>query len=448
MTALGTDPRGPVPGPAPRHAEVRAVVGDPDFRRLWTTRLLGQLADGAFTTSLAGAVFFNPEHATSAAQAAAGFSVLLLPYSLVGPFAGVFLDRWRRQRVLLTVNLVRALLVCVVASVVLLQGPDGLAFYGTALATVSLNRFVLAGLSASLPHVTTRPRLVLANSLSTTTGTAAATLGGGLALLVRPLVGSGDEGSATVALCAALVYALAGLAANRMPAGLLGPDGEHPHATITRALRAVVGDFVAGARHISSHRPAAHALAAIGAHRFFYGLSFIATLLLYRNYAPFQTDGLLRGGIVGLGQVIFASTLGVLAGAVLTPAVTRRITKQAWIVTVFATASVVEVAFGLPYTQASFLVAALFLGLAAQASKICVDTIIQESVEDEFRGRVFSVYDTLFNLTFVSAAVVAVGLLPADGKSRPTLALIAAGYAVTAAVYAAVSFSRAAPATD
>ena len=48
--------------------------------------------------SLAGAVLFDPEHQARAADIAAGFAVLLLPYSFVGPFAGVLLDRWWRQR--------------------------------------------------------------------------------------------------------------------------------------------------------------------------------------------------------------------------------------------------------------------------------------------------------------------------------------------------------------
>ena len=72
---------------------LREVLGGADFRRLLQVRMLGQFADGLFQAALFSAVFFNPERATSAGQAAAGFATLLLPYSVVGPFAGVFLDR-------------------------------------------------------------------------------------------------------------------------------------------------------------------------------------------------------------------------------------------------------------------------------------------------------------------------------------------------------------------
>ena len=63
-------------------------------------RLAGQFGDGLFQAALAGAVLFDPEHQARAADIASGFAVLLLPYSLIGPFAGVLLDRWWRQRVL------------------------------------------------------------------------------------------------------------------------------------------------------------------------------------------------------------------------------------------------------------------------------------------------------------------------------------------------------------
>ena len=64
------------------------------FRRLLTVRLIGQFGDGLLQVALASFVFFSPERAASPERIAAGFAVLLLPFCLVGPFAGVLLDRW------------------------------------------------------------------------------------------------------------------------------------------------------------------------------------------------------------------------------------------------------------------------------------------------------------------------------------------------------------------
>src|SRR3954454_9698926 len=90
-------------------AGIRELLARRWFRWLFATRLLSQCADGVFQSSLASAVFFNPDHQTDPKQAAAGFVVLLLPHSLVGPFAGVFLGRWRLQPGLVRPKAVRVL---------------------------------------------------------------------------------------------------------------------------------------------------------------------------------------------------------------------------------------------------------------------------------------------------------------------------------------------------
>lgn len=417
-------------------AALRDVVGVADFRRLLRVRLLGQFADGLFQAALFSAVFFNPERATSAAQAASSFAVLLLPYSVVGPFAGVFLDRWRRQRVLVVANLSRAGLVVGFGALLAVLGATAPPVQVLALVVISVNRFVLSGLSASLPHVVAPSRLVVANSLSGTLGGGMAILGGGAAVALRPVFGEGDLGASRSALCAAALYAGTALLASAMQRDLLGPE-QRPLDHWRAALAGVVRGVLQGAAHVREHGPAARGLAAISAHRFFYGLSFVATLLLYTG------TGAIGRGVGGLAEVVVASGAGGLLAALVTPRATRSLGTQRWITTVFAVAAVVEVVFGVPYTHRAFLVAAAFLGFAAQASKICVDTLLQESIEDDFRGRVFSFYDTTFNVSFVSAAGLAAVLLPDDGKSYLVIGVVAGGYALTALVYGTASARRA-----
>ena len=402
------------------------------FPSLYAARTVAQTADGIFQASLASAVFFNPEHQTDPRQAAAGFVILLLPYSLVGPFAGVLLDRWARQAVLSRANVVRAGLVVVTATLLIAGGPRHTGFYLAALATLSVSRFYLAALSASLPHVVARDELVLANAVTTTSGSVVSAMGAGVGLALRALVGSGDRGDATVALCAGVVYLVAAVIAARMPRHLLGPT-TRPTQSLGRQLRHVGAGLVAGARHVHQRRGARRALAAISATRVLFGLSTIATLLLYRNY--FHDDGVLRAGVVGLGQAVAAATTGYLLAALVTPAVTRRIGKVRWIVSLYAAAAAAQLGCGLPFQLAPLLLGAALVGAATAGAKICVDTIVQEQVDDDFRGRVFSFYDTLFNVTFVLAAVAAAFTLPRTGHSTATVVVLASGYALTAAAY-------------
>ncbi len=411
--------------------DLSTVLHDPKFRRLFAVRLTSQTGDGVFQVALASYVFFSPARQTTATQTAAAFATLLLPYSVVGPFAGVFIDRWRRQRILLVGNLVRASGVVAVALLVVATSP-GPVFYAGTLAVLSINRFFLAALSAALPHVVRYELLVMGNSLTTTAGTLAAVAGAGVGFGIRTVAGEDNEGVAVVMFAAAAIYLVSSLCATTMDGNLLGPDraagDSHP------ALRQVIRDIVAGGRHVWSHRRAGHALVAIAAHRFFYGISTISTVLLYRNYFTDGSDS--DTGLGGLAGVVLASGIGYLVAALITPVATRRLGEERWIVGLYAAAAVVEAVLGPPYRNLPFLAAAFFLGIVAQGSKITVDTIVQESIDDAYRGRVFSFYDILFNVSFVSAAVFAALALPPSGKSYPVLAFTAAGYALTALAYA------------
>src|ERR1035437_5579241 len=81
-------------------ADLRAVLAERDFRRLFTTRLVSQAGDGIITAGVGTYVFFNAETFPSPAAGAAAFTVLYLPYSLIGPFAGALIDRWSRRPIL------------------------------------------------------------------------------------------------------------------------------------------------------------------------------------------------------------------------------------------------------------------------------------------------------------------------------------------------------------
>jgi hypothetical protein len=59
-----------------------------------------------------------------------------------------------------------------------------------------------------------------------------------------------------------------------------------------------------------------------------------------------------------------------------------------------------------------------FTGMAGQAVKVTHDAIVQQTTNDIYRGRVFSVYDVLVNVAIVSGALLCAAFLPASGLSR------------------------------
>lgn len=410
--------------------DLRVLLRFQGFRRLLAVRLLSQGADGVYQVALAAYVVFSPEKQTSAAAVASAMAVLLLPYSLVGPFAGVLLDRWRRRQVLLYGSLLRALLACATALLILSPAPDWL-FYVSALCVTAVNRFVLSGLSAALPRVVDADRLVIANSLSPTAGTLAATAGGGLAFVVRLAMADSD---AAVVLVGAGLYLCAALASLSMARELLGPDRPLAGDRVGEALTGTARDLAAGVRHLAApqRREAAWALAAMSLMRFCYGALLVMLLMLCRYALTSTTDD----GLALLGLALGVSGAGFFAAAVVTPWTAGRLGPGRWIVVCAGAAALLEPALGLPFATAPLLAAAFVLGLTTQGAKIATDTIVQSSVEDGFRGRIFSVYDVLFNVFFVGAAAVAALMLPPDGRSAPLVITIAVIYAAVAVTMA------------
>ncbi|MFF4356813.1 MFS transporter [Streptomyces sp. NPDC001604] len=410
--------------------DLRTLLRFANFRRLLAIRLLSQGADGVYQVALAAYVVFSPEKQTSATAIASAMAVLLLPYSLVGPFAGVLLDRWRRRQVFLYGNLLRALLASATAVLILSHAPDWL-FYASALCVTAVNRFVLAGLSAALPRVVDAERLVMANSLSPTAGTLAATAGGGLAFLVRLVVADSD---AAVVLLGAFLYLCAALASLRLAPELLGPEAALVQPRLATALTGTARDLATGVRHLAAppRREAAWALVTMTLMRFCYGALLVMLLMLCRyTFASTTGDGLRL-----LGLALGTSAAGFFAAAVVTPWGAGRLGPGRWIVVCAAAAAVLEPALGLPFATAPMLVATFVLGLTTQGAKIATDTLVQSSVDDGFRGRIFSVYDVLFNVAFVGAAAVAALMLPPDGRSVPLVVTVAVVYGMVAAAMA------------
>ncbi|MEU1735908.1 MFS transporter [Streptosporangium sp. NPDC020145] len=415
-------------------SDLRVLLRGQDFRRLFGTRLASQFSDGVFQFAVTGFAFFSPEKNTSAAEVAVGLAVLFLPYSILGPFVGVFIDRWSRRQILVVAPMVRATLLFLAAALLLVGVPDGV-FYAAALAVLGVNRFFLAALGASLPHVVPGDRLLAANAVTPTSGTVVTFVGAGLGYLLNRLLGGDHRSTAALLIISGVTFGSSALIARTMDRRLLGPvhDADRPQAG--QALRNVVGGLVDGARHIAGHRAAAAALGAMATHRFVYGMCTAMIVMLSRNHFAHSAENALD--VASL--VLATSGVGYALAVVLTPWATERFEIDTWIPTMLAGAGVLSFALCAPFQQWGFAVGGFVLGLAGQSIKICTDTRVQSDIEDVYLGRAFSLYDMLFNGTYVIAAAIAAALLPADGRSMLVLGLITAGYLGGAVVYRAVT---------
>jgi MFS family permease len=419
-----------------RQGRAAALLGLSGFRRLLGTRLLSQGSDGVFQVSLASYVVFSPERQATPGAIASAFAVMLLPFCLFGPFAGVLLDRWRRRQILLYGNLLRLVLCTATAGLVLLNVPTPV-FFAAALLVTGINRFILAGLSAGLPQVVPDGLLVGANALAPTAGTIASTLGAGAAVVVHLVLPAGTDANAALLLLAALGYGSASLGARTMSRDLLGPvHGPLAPQPLTEVLALTARGLVDGVQHlVRDCRPATYALAAVTVCRFCYGLLLILLLMLCRN--SFVAPGDQNGALRWLGLALGASAMGYFTAAVVTPWATRRMGVGGWLVCCSALACVLTPVLGLFFAPVPTVTAAYLLGLVSQGIKISTDTVVQTSVGDAYRGRVFSVYDVLFNSALVAAAAATAAVMPSSGRSVTVIVFSAVLYGATALLYGA-----------
>ncbi|WP_113701896.1 MFS transporter [Nonomuraea lactucae] len=419
-------------------ADLRVVLEGRDFRRLFSTRLVSQFSDGIFQFGVTSFAFFSPERQTTALAVATGLAVLLLPYSVLGPFVGVFIDRWSRRQILVIAPIVRGALLLAAAALVAADMPDQV-FYGAALGVLGVNRFFLAALGASLPHVVPADRLMAANAVTPTSGTVLTFVGAGVGFLLREVFGGGDSGTALLLVISGVVFGLSALIARTMERSLLGPSYDPDRPQAREAVRNVLVGLVDGARHLVHHRIAAATMGAMATHRFLYGMATALGIILYRYYfTGGDPDAALRGSSL----VLATSGVGYFLAVIVTPWATERFTIERWVTIALASAGVLAGVVVMPFQEWGLPVAGFVLGLAGQSVKICADTTVQRDVEDAYLGRAFSIYDMLFNGMYVLAAALSAMILPPDGKSYLAVAIITVGYPVGALAYRMITTQR------
>ncbi|MFI5714859.1 MFS transporter [Nocardia sp. NPDC051750] len=410
---------------------VRAAIrASPGAVRLTLVRFTSQFGDGMFQAALSGAILFNPERETDPLAVAAGFAVLLLPYSVIGPYAGALLDRWDRRLVLLFANIMRGILIAAVA-LGLLAGVGANPLLLLALAVVGISRFTAAGVSAALPRVLAQRWLVPANSVLATAGSACAAVGAAAAVALIGLVGAGDTGSAVaVAVSAAGSVAGVVLAAGFRPR-TLGPESTAGQAV--GAFHAVLTGLVVGARAVRQSADVSTAMIGIGTHRIVFGANTLIMVLVLRESPSGGTT--VEGGLIGFGVAITATAAGMLVAALLTPFLIPRLGRPRTVLLGLSCAIAVQLALVLPTALADspdathrahqlLLAGAFLFGLAGQTIKLTGDAAMQIDIADDRRGQVFALQDTVFNIAFVLAVALTAVVVPADGRS---VAVVLAG---------------------
>lgn len=419
--------------------DLRVVWQRRYYRRLLAVNLTSRLGDGFLLASAGTFVLFNPEQAATATEFALATVAFYLPYSLIGPFAGVVLDRWTRRQVLFVASLLRAASASMLAGLVALGVPLPV-FAVLLLATVGLNRFFIAGVGASIPRVVGVDELVMANSVTPTMGTLVFSAGGLAAVAVRQSAGGAGTGDAAIVALAALCFAAAALLMLRLPRPQLGPDATEALPPVSSAVALVVAGLARAVGHLRERVPAGWALLVMTSHRFAFGFVLAQSVVLFRNHFYDQDE--VDQALAAVAASALAVAAGIGMAVLLTPIATRRIRKETWMVGLLALGAVGMLLPAVVLALGAIIASGVLLGLSTQGVKICVDSLVQLWTDDDYRGRAFALYDMLYNVALASSAVTAALVLPADGVAALGFVGVSLLMAATGLLYARATASQ------
>jgi MFS family permease len=396
------------------------VFASGGFRRLFLTRVVSQLGDGVFQLS-AGAVLLFDHPGKNPALALLGvFAVALVPYSALGPFVGVFIDRWERRKILTWVPVGRALCAATIPAAVLL-GKRGWAFYLVVLIVLSSNRFFLATMSAVLPQLVEDDELLVANTVATTGGSIANVVGQGVGAGLSAVTG-GTFASAV----SSVAFAGSAVTARAIPVHRgFTPD----RAPLWRELRDVVAEMIDGARIVSRNARVVYALAAITTIQLLVGA--MSGVLVYF----FIHILALKVGSAAFVLGVLAAGIG--AGVVLVPFIGRRMRHDTLVPLAFVVGGLGNLVAAPHFSKIDALIGTVLVGISYALAKIPVDTIVQEEMADMVRGRAFSLYDMIFNL----ARVVGIGVVGIAYEQHADSGMLVWGIAAVFFVAALVFWS-------
>jgi MFS family permease len=372
---------------------------NPNLKFLWWGQIVSQLGDWFNSIALYSLLY---ELTGSATSVAVLMVLQFLPAAIITPFAGVFVDRFDRRKIMITADIVRGL---VILGLLLVRTPGTvwIAYVVIAIA-VSATGFFEPAKSSTLPSIVAREDLVTANALSTGTWSVMLAVGASIGGLVSAAFGR----DTTFVLNAASFFISAALIARiRVP------------PRIEATARAGIAPFVDGFRYLRDHRDVA-SFAVIKA-----GWAMVGGALLILTVFGQRVFPISGSADAGTGVLYAARGIGALAGS--------------WFVTHLAMDSVDRLTrliapafflaggfYALVGLAPSIWIAAVFV----VAAHICGSTLwvasnvlLQLNVREQFRGRVFAAELALMTLVQAAASYITARLLDGYNLDPRTLAI-------------------------
>ncbi|MBI5873543.1 MAG: MFS transporter [Candidatus Omnitrophica bacterium] len=411
----------------------RNVLGNRNFSLLWIGQIISQFGDRLDQMALIALIYrFAPGSTTQMAKV---MSFTIIPVFLIGPIAGVYVDRWDRRRTMVVCDILRAILILSIPLYFMKLG-SMLPIYIIVFLAFSIARFYVPAKMSIIPDLVKTDDLLLANSLVNTTGMVAAMFGLGLGGILVGIVGA--EGGFMIdgvsfLISGIMIFFLSTRALREL-------KKERPPLELCRAVRQSFGDgrlidvgkgiadvirksafdemkdavaFLKNQKQIRSCLGVLFLLwASLGA------IYVVSIIFVQQAFSSVTKDiGLL---VVGLGLGLFVGSLGY----------GRLGHKRDGFRTIFScilACGVVLSIFVLAVLKAPNLLIALalafILGLVVSPVMVISNTLVQELTDSTMRGKVFSSLEIVVHFAFLVAMLVSAPLADRIGAVKILLSV-------------------------
>jgi DHA3 family macrolide efflux protein-like MFS transporter len=338
-----------------------------NFLLLWAGQAISYIGDQFHYIAIMGLLLY--EYDVSAVEMGTMMVSITAPSLIIGPVAGVYVDRWSRKWVMIVSDVIRGLLVMLIPFTTELWQ-----IYLVMFLVSSVSRFFFPAYNSALPNIVSKEQLLYANSLSQTTFN--------ITLVVGPATGAvlvGFLGYASVFFINGITFFFSALMILRihLVETLIAQGG----------IKEMVKQMKEGLVLIKKTRPVLFVVSLYSGIMLLFGGINVLFFVFVRD--------ILHLDIVHLGLIDGFQGGGMILGAVAVGAIGATYQKRSLMLVGTFFVGVFLALFGAnPYIIVSYVLI-LFFGISVMFLNIPASTLLQEVVPDEIRGRIFGVQGTL-----------------------------------------------------
>ena len=372
-------------------ARVRELLKDKNFFLLWFAQIVSNFGDRLNQMALIGLIYLRTPGSTI--ELAKLLSFTILPVFIIGPIAGIYVDRWNRKATMITCDLIRGGLVLLLP-LIIKYSTSMVPIYIIVFIIFSVTRFFLPSKLSIIPDIVHKDKLLLANSLSSTTMMIATIVSFGFSGLIVEAFGP-QAGfyidSISYFISAALVF----FVAVKLKENIAFQEAGVKLADI--AKRTVMGDIKEGLAYLKGHKDVRMVASTMFLLMAGVGSIYIVIIVFIQEA--------LRSSTEHLGLLVMFLGIGLFLGSVLYGRFGSRFSKRKVINFGLLTAGLVIIIFAVCLRFIpSFLIATMLsiaLGIFSAPIIVSSNTLLHEVMPNEMRGRIFSSLEIIMHAGFI-----------------------------------------------